>query len=93
MHRADAYALLSQELARYRELGYDHLTTIVGSPPVTRTVTTGGEAITLEIRLERNDPNGRDIRIRATAYGPSTWRLERLDEELVVQRGEERNQK
>jgi hypothetical protein len=93
MHRADAYALLSREPARYRELGYDHLATLVGSPPVTRRVITGGETIKLEIRLERNDPNGHDIRIRATAYGPSTWWLERLDEQLVARRGEVRNQK
>lgn len=86
MNRADAYSILSRKIAEFSESGYQRLVLKVGNPPVTSEAVIDGETVTLETRIRWNDANQSDLRIEVTAFGPSTWRLERLDESIVLKR-------
>lgn len=84
MNRTDAYAILSRELAKYQQLGYEWLASTIGEPPYKLDEVVRDETISIEIQTHWNDPKKVGIRIEATAYGPSTWRFERLEEAIVV---------
>jgi hypothetical protein len=84
MNRSDAYAILSRELAKYQQLGYERLASMIGQPPCQFEEIANDETVVIEIRTLWNDPKEVGIRIEATAYGPSTWRFERLDEAIIV---------
>jgi hypothetical protein len=88
MKRVDAYRALAAELATWRGLPFDQLVGRVGLPPVEREVILASEAIRirLEIRVRWHDEASGVVAIDAHANGPSTWRLERLQESVLVRR-------
>jgi hypothetical protein len=84
LNRDKAYSALAQELERFRRRPREDLIQCVGGPTIEKTEWEGAELLTIEIRIEWADVKSGAIRIRATANGPSCWRLERLEETVVV---------
>ncbi|HEY8751776.1 MAG TPA: hypothetical protein VIM11_27595 [Tepidisphaeraceae bacterium] len=84
MNRGDAYKLLADELAKCRLLGHASLAQRIGEPAAIRQTLCGGEQITIETRVLWADSKHRLIRINAIAFGPNCFRLERLEEVLIV---------
>ncbi len=84
MNRADAYAVLSRTLSRIQQRGYAELLNSVGIAPIVSEETNNGELVTIEVRLDWNDARRHDNRVHAVVLGPSTWRLERLEDSIIV---------
>ena len=84
MHRSHAYSALANELEKWRTMPSAELVALVGAPATRITVHAGGEEFEIEIALSWEGFDREAIRIVATANGPSAWRLERLQESIVV---------
>jgi hypothetical protein len=84
MNRADVYPLLSQELAKYRQFGFERLAAMIDKPPAVKEIVVKGETIVIEVHALWNDDKKGEIRLQVVALGPSTWRFERLDEAMVI---------
>jgi hypothetical protein len=63
---------------------YAELARRVGGPPVARTVETRDGPLKIEVTFERVVASRSGVRVTATAYGPSWWRLERLEGATTV---------
>ncbi len=84
MKRDKAYSILAEELERFRRLPRPDLVRCISGPAIERTEWDGAEPLTIEIRVEWADEEAGAIRIRATSNGPSSWRLERLEEVVLL---------
>ena len=84
LDRDRAYSVLARELERFRRLPRPDLVRFISGPAIERTEWDGAEPLTIEIRVDWADEEAGAIRIRATSNGPSCWRLERLEESVVV---------
>jgi hypothetical protein len=84
MHKAAAYEALARELERWRLLPKQELVANVGSPARVRSVNINGEDVAVEVATHWHREEGGAIRVTAIANGPSHWRLERLEESIVV---------
>jgi hypothetical protein len=84
MHKAAAYKALAQELERWRTMPQATLIASVDKPASVTSVIINGENITLEIALYWHGRDRAAVRIAGMANGPSHWRLERLEESVVV---------
>ena len=84
MNRGEAYAVLAAELAERRRAGFSALVAEVGRTARHRVVRMGGEDVVVETFVEWADPARTSVRVTASAAGPSWWKLERLDESIVV---------
>jgi hypothetical protein len=82
--RDRAYATLVEELERWRRLPFDDLAGLVGAAPSVKSVLIGAEPIDVEVRIVWAESRPGAIRIEAVANGPSCWRLERLEEAIIV---------
>jgi hypothetical protein len=83
MHKHSAYRVLAQELERWSSMPRDKLVEHVGKPASETRVMADGEEIAVEIALHWHEGQAA-IRIAGVANGPSHWRLERLEESVVV---------
>jgi hypothetical protein len=83
MNRSDAYGVLSDELRSMSHLGYDCLLSRIGQS-TRRVLALGPEEVAVETHVRWHDAKKRAIRIEATAYGPSCWALERLEESIII---------
>jgi hypothetical protein len=86
LDRTRAYAELASDLERFRRKPYDELARLVGGPPVERSVETRDGPLSVEVFFRWEGDHRRGVRVTATAYGPSWWRLERLEESVTVPR-------
>jgi hypothetical protein len=84
MHKATAYEALARELERWRLLPRQELVANVGKPASVRLVNIAGEDIALEVAVRWHGEVGGALRIIGVANGPSHWRLERLEESIVL---------
>jgi hypothetical protein len=84
LDRVSAYAELAAELERFRRMPYGELARRVGGPPVERSVETADGPLTIEVSFGRAVTGKEGVRVSATAYGPSWWRLDRLEETASV---------
>jgi hypothetical protein len=84
MHRAAAYEALARELERWRLLPRQELVANVGQPARMYSVNINGEDIAVEVAAHWHGEEGGAIRVTGIANGPSHWRLERLEESLLV---------
>ena len=84
MERGEAYKLLAARLNELRASGYDTLLPRVDQPAAADDVQLGGEPITVAIEVSWANRKHRKLRVSATAFGPSTWKMERLDESFVI---------
>jgi hypothetical protein len=81
-----AYAELTAELEGFRQMPYGELARLVGGPPVERFVETTDDPLTIEVTFGSAAAGKEGVRVSATAYGPSWWRLDRLEETITVPR-------
>jgi hypothetical protein len=81
-----AYAELAADLERFRRMSYGELARRVGGPPVERSVETTDASLTIEVTFGWVAAGKDGVRVSATAYGPSWWRLDRLEETFTVPR-------
>ena len=84
MNRGRAYKLLAARLTNLRVQGYQALLARVGQPPRPETVQLDGEPVSIDIEVLWADRNRGELRVRATASGPSTWMTERLEESCII---------
>jgi hypothetical protein len=84
VNRADAYKILASRLQEIRDEGYAALVQRVGRPVTSQTVRVNNEDVVVEIAVLWEDQKRRSLRVRATAYGPSMWMTQRLEESFVV---------
>lgn len=84
MNRGDAYKLLATRLEELRGDGYDALLARIGQPAMSETVRVNNEDVIVDVEVFWADKKRRTLRVCATASGPSTWMMERLDESFVI---------
>jgi hypothetical protein len=84
LDRAEAYAKLTAELEGWRRLPFNDLVSLVGASPSVTSVPVGAEVIDVEVRITWAEAKPGAIRVEAVANGPSWWRLERLEESVIV---------
>lgn len=84
MHRAHAYSALANELEKWRTVPPAELAVLVGAPAAQIAVHYGGEEFEIEIAFAWEGLDKGAIRVVGTANGLSSWRLERLQESIVV---------
>jgi hypothetical protein len=63
---------------------YGELARRVGGPPAERSLETEEGPLTVEVTFGWAGAGKEGVRISATAYGPSWWRLDRLEETVTV---------
>jgi hypothetical protein len=85
MLRSHAYAELARELEAWRALPGRKLVARIGLPPVAKLVLVQNEELTLELSARWEDAKKTAIHISGIARGPSNWRLERVEENIIVQ--------
>ena len=88
-YRAHGYAALAQALDGWRRLASHELIARVGLPPSTSVVQIEGEDITLDLTASWANPKHDAVRIHGVAYGPSHWKIERMEEGATVLLGGE----
>jgi hypothetical protein len=84
VNRGDAYKLLVTRLEQRRDEGYDALLSRVGQPAISETARVNNEDVVVDVEVFWADKKRRAVRVCATALGPSTWMMERLDESFVI---------
>jgi hypothetical protein len=84
MNKAAAYKALAQEIERWRSMPHVELIASVGKPASVTYASVNGESIALEIALYWYGDDQAAVRIVGVANGSSHWRLERLEESIVV---------
>jgi hypothetical protein len=86
MDRVAAYGVVTAELETLRQLPYDDLVARIGTRPHRREIVTPAGVAFLETSVEWKDRANGEVSVLATFDGPSTWRLERLEERISVER-------
>lgn len=82
MDRHDAYAILVNELNGYRDPeSWASLYSMIGGTKTRQLATADGTPLLLELRF--TESNG-DIHIEGSLDSASHWRLERIEESLVI---------
>jgi hypothetical protein len=81
-----AYDELAADLEHFRRMPYGELARCVGDPPVERSVETEDGPLIIEVTFAWVVAGKEGVRISATAYDPSWWRLDRLEESVTVPR-------
>jgi hypothetical protein len=84
VNRGDAYKLLATRLEQLRDEGYDALLSRVGQAATSETARVNNEDVVVDVEVFWADKKRRTLRVCATASGPSTWMMERLDESFVI---------
>jgi hypothetical protein len=84
MHKASAYQALAKELERWRSMPRGELVAAVGKRVSACSANVDGEEIAVEVEVHWHGDNRTAVRISGAANGPSHWRLERLEESVVV---------
>jgi hypothetical protein len=84
LDRIKAYSVLTQELERFRSLPHEELIRFIGGPVIEKTLEHEAGPLMVEVRVEWAETREGAVRIRATANGPSWWRLERMEETARV---------
>jgi hypothetical protein len=82
MKRASAYGVVARELEQWRCLASDVLLEHVDAPPVIRVIEIASEPVSIEVLVSWRDESRTHLRVKVTANGPSTWRMERVVEHI-----------
>jgi len=83
---ADAYAMLSAELAGYRDFSYAELIQFIGEPHVRRVTADDSTVYTLQIIVRWRYLEGSDIRVVGWVSVDDSPPMRRLDHTFVVRR-------
>ena len=84
MDRVGTYAILAEELNRWRALPRSEVIDRVGALPVIRSALIDGEDVSVEVSAHWADEHRVKLRVEAVAYGPSHWNTERHVEAITL---------
>ncbi len=84
MYRDEAYAILSKELNRWKNRSTDEIIAEAESTISKKIKTKDEEEIEIELTSKWTNETKKIIRVEAIAYGPSHWKLERLEEKITI---------
>jgi hypothetical protein len=84
LDRARAYAALAEELEQWRHLPFNDLAGLISRPPSVKSIVVGNEVVDVEISVRWTGSKPHAIQVEAVANGPSCYRLERLEESVIV---------
>lgn len=84
MNRHEAYRLLASTLEEYRALPVAELAALVGNRRSERAASSSGEEFILDVSVMRAGEPGDGIRVHAAVDSPSSFRLERVEDEILV---------
>lgn len=84
MRPPDVYPILCEKLRTLQALPYAKLRQMINEMPTSTPINMMKEPITIEVNVEWADQRKKDLRITATAYGPSCFRIERMSESVLV---------
>jgi hypothetical protein len=85
MDRIRAYALLAAELERWRLQPRQQVAARVGGPAVSVLEMVGNEPVCIKVKVRWADDRRTHLRVEAVAYGPSNWKLKRLEEAITLE--------
>ncbi len=85
MDRVGAYSLLAAELDRWQTLPRSDIVGRLSKPTGIISAILGDVSITIEVSVSWADPRHTKLRVAATAYGPSHWQTERLEEAITLE--------
>ena len=83
---SNAYAILSAELAAYRELPYDELAQLVGEPSLRRITAADSTQYAIEVTVRWSQSEEGGIRVIGWIAVDDCGPMRRLDDEFVVRR-------
>ncbi len=86
MNRHVAYKHLSMVLAALKNRPFRDLEALIGNRQSERVRVDSGQELIIDVLVEREDHDENTVRITATADAASTFRLERLEERIIVSR-------
>lgn len=84
MHKSQAYALLAAELEAWRALPIRDVLAQLNCQALVKSKVFDGEIIDMEISVHWLDEYKKQICVQAIALGASTWKMERLEEAIVL---------
>jgi len=84
MRLQDVYPILCNELRKWQSNSYSQLREMIDSESFTTVFEMAGEPIAIEVSVEWADHYKKDLRIIAQAFGPSSFRLERMCESVLI---------
>jgi hypothetical protein len=85
MDRVGAYGLLAAELDRWRTLPRSEVVGRLGKPASITSAVLGDVLISIEVIVTWANGRQTKLRVAATAYGPSHWQTERLEEAITLE--------
>lgn len=84
MRPPEVYPILCEKLRTLQSLPYAKLQEMIDVMPTTTPIDIMNEPITIEVSVEWVDQRKEDLRITATAFGSSCFRMERISESVLV---------
>lgn len=84
MRPPDVYPILCEKLRTLQGLPYAKLRQMINEMPTGIPIDMTKEPITIEVSVDWADQRKKDLRITATAYGSSSYRIERMSESVLV---------
>ncbi len=85
MNRSAVYAELAAELSSWQALPHVELLERTNQPTISRTIESPEGPITIEVQARWTNNERKIVRVSATAYGPTSWHTDRLEEHCNVQ--------
>lgn len=85
MDRAFAFRELASELGKFESMNQHCLAALVGTSTVKRSLLDGNDALELEVQVAWKDEYKRAIAVTATIRGMSTWKLDVLEERIIIE--------
>jgi len=68
-----------------QSLGYESLLPLVNETLISEPVQVGSGDVWIDVAVVWADKKHRSLFVWGTASGPNTWRMERLDEKILVE--------
>ncbi len=84
MHRDDSYKVLRQRMEEVHSLGYDSLLPLVNENVISEPVRIQNEEVWIDVAVVWADKRRGTLYVGGTASGPNCWRMERLDEKVLL---------
>lgn len=84
MNRDDANREINRLVAHYRALPFDELLVLADQPAIETETSAPDGIVTFVVDIRNSEQNS--VRINVSAFGNNWFKLERLDESVVVSR-------
>ena len=84
MDRGHVYKLVAERLNSLGSGQYETLLARVDEPEEIETITLNGELVIVSTAVRWEDKKSGRLRVLVSAYGPSSFRIERVEESTVI---------